>query len=96
MRAAPNASGERSGQIDNLTRLRSGSHSFKVGIFATIEFALSPFSGALRAPLFLIHLFLSTDPLSLAFFHAVPSALMTGVRRYIERRTWPLQYQHKS
>jgi hypothetical protein len=71
LRAAWNASGERSRQVDNLTGLRSRNHSLEVGIFAALEFTFPPFSGALKATLFLVQLFLSTDPLSLTLFHAV-------------------------
>ena len=60
-----------SGWIYNLARLGSWNDSFEVGIFAAIEFPLSPFDSALIAALFLVQLLLFTDSFSLAFFHAV-------------------------
>lgn len=67
----PECVGKRSGRIYNLTRLRSWNHSFEVGIFTAVEFALSPFGSTLVAAVFLVQLLLFTDPFSLAFFHAV-------------------------
>jgi len=70
-----------------LTGLRTGNDSLEVGIFAALEFGLSPFSGALIAPVFLVQLFLFTGPFSLAFFHAVFVRGRYQVRRYSERWT---------
>ena len=67
----PECVGERSGRIYNLTRLGSWNHPFEVGIFAAINFALSPFGSTLIAAVFLVQLLLFTDPFSLAFFHSV-------------------------
>jgi len=65
------------GQIYNLTGLRTGYDTLQVGIFAalTLDFTLSPFSGALIAAMFLVLLLLPADSFSLAFFHAVLSEL---------------------
>lgn len=58
-------------RIDDLTRLRSRNHSREVGIFAAFEGTVPALGHALSATLFLGLLFLSADPFSLAFFHAV-------------------------
>jgi hypothetical protein len=58
------------GPVNNLTGLRTRNDSVQAGIFTALEFALSPFSGALIAAVFLVQLFLFADPFSLAFFHA--------------------------
>jgi hypothetical protein len=53
--------------------LRFGNDSLEVSIFATLELAFPPLSGALNATLLLVRLFLLTDPFSLALFHTVLS-----------------------
>ena len=65
--------GESSGQVDNLTRLRSRNHPLEVRILAAVafEFAFPPFDRALNATLFLVRLFLPANSFSLALFHAV-------------------------
>jgi hypothetical protein len=46
-------------------------HFLEVGILAALLAFDPTFSGALNATLFLVQLLLSTESLSLAFFHAV-------------------------
>jgi hypothetical protein len=65
-----NGSGENSGQVDNLTRLRSRNHSLEVRVFAAFDAPFLAFSRALDATLLLLLLFVPADTFSLAFFHA--------------------------
>jgi len=62
--------GDNSGQIDNLTELRSWNHLLEVCIFAAFAGPFLTFSSALDATLLLLLLFLSAGPFSLAFVHA--------------------------
>src|SRR6516225_5285739 len=57
--------------MSRICRLRSGNDSLEVSIVGAPEFAFPLLSCALDATLLLVQLFLSADPLSLAFFHTV-------------------------
>ena len=62
--------GDNSGQIDNLTGLRSWNHFLEVCIFAAFAGPFLTLSRALDATLLLLPLFLSAGTFSLAFIHA--------------------------
>jgi len=63
--------GQNSGQVDNLTRLRSRNYSFKVYVFVTFAGAFLALNHALDATLLFLLLFLSAGTFSLAFIHAL-------------------------
>jgi hypothetical protein len=62
--------GQNSGQVDNLTRLRSRNYSFKIYAFATFAGPFLTLSRALDATLLFLLLFLFAGTFSLAFIHA--------------------------
>jgi hypothetical protein len=72
-RRGPDGSGQNSGQVDNLTRLRSWNHSLEVCVFTAFKGSFLTFSRALDATLLLLLLFLSAGAFSLAFVHAFSS-----------------------
>jgi hypothetical protein len=62
--------GQNSRQVDNLTRLRSRSYSFKVYVFATFAGPFLTLSRALDATLLFLLLFFFAGTFSLAFIYA--------------------------
>jgi hypothetical protein len=66
---APNGVAEKSGHVDNLTRLGSRNYSVKVRVFAFGD-ALLAFSRTLDPTLLLLLLLLSAGSFSLTFIHA--------------------------
>jgi hypothetical protein len=58
-----------SGQVNNLTGLRSGNNSLEVCVLAAVAGSFLTFSRAFDATLLLLLLFLSAGTFSLAFLH---------------------------
>ncbi len=75
-----------SGQVDNLTRLRSRNHSLKVCVFATFAGPFLTFGGALDATLLLLLLFLSAGTFSWAFIHAFYLCAWDDISDAVENR----------